>query len=110
MRNKKWNWMCQDLNDELSNRLGFFKSIEASTMGLMEEVGELSTLLRKFVGNKKIKSTDADQDADTLKYHIGQEIADIMVYVLQISSELDIDIDTAFSKKANVLLSRTFKK
>ena len=63
-----------------------------------EEVGELFKAVRRY----QRKWEDADNaaiDADEAKAAVGEEIVDVMNYLLAIANRLDIDVENAFRAK-----------
>jgi len=95
----------QELNDDMTKKLGFFRSIYDSALGLSTEVGELQDIIRKWEGGKKVKSTDKPVTKDD----IANEIADVIVYLGQIATYYGIDIEEAFFKKVDIITKRKFK-
>ena len=67
---------------------------------LGEEVGELFKAVRKASGLK----TDPASSVS----HIGEELADILNYLLAIANRFDIDLDAAFADKERVNRTRSW--
>ncbi|MEI9914156.1 MAG: MazG nucleotide pyrophosphohydrolase domain-containing protein [Candidatus Saccharibacteria bacterium] len=82
----------QDLIAELVIERGFDKETvpEVFTL-LVEEVGELAKAIRKQNGQKI--------DPKKKQYDIGEETADILWLLLDISNRLDINLGKAFHEK-----------
>jgi NTP pyrophosphatase (non-canonical NTP hydrolase) len=68
---------------------------------LGEEVGELFKAVRQHTNIK------TDQHAE--KSSIEDELADILIYLLDISNKLDIDLEKAFLSKEEKNKKRTWK-
>ena len=63
-----------------------------------EEVGELFKAIRKH--NRLFEQQDAPQDqAETSRAHVAEEIVDVLNYLLALANRLDIDIEAAFRDK-----------
>ncbi len=80
-----------------------------------EEVGELFKAVRKveklFDEEAKTpagKRTDDKDAADAARAHVGEEIVDVMNYLMAIANRLDIDIEDAFRRKNATNQSRTW--
>ena len=67
---------------------------------LGEEVGELFKAVRKATGLK----TDPVSPIS----HVGEELADILNYLLAIANRFDIDLDAAFAEKERVNRARSW--
>jgi len=63
-----------------------------------EEVGELFKAVRKY---ERLFETEAThgRDRGAAKEHVGEEIVDVMNYLLAIANRLDIDLEAAFRAK-----------
>jgi NTP pyrophosphatase (non-canonical NTP hydrolase) len=86
--------------------LGFPSDIVNLISGLSQDVGELNTEIAKKEGFKKLKDGD---NLDDLDAKIGSELADILIWVFQIGTKYGIDVESAYLKKLNTLLKRTYK-
>lgn len=63
-----------------------------------EEVGELFKAVRKV--NRLFDQAEAEkQDRAELVAHTGDEIVDVLNYLLAIANRLDIDLEEAFRRK-----------
>ena len=72
-----------------------------------EEVGELFKAVRKF---EKLFD-EADKGAPSAvaaKEHVGEEIVDVLNYLLAIANRLDIDVEHAFRAKNAINQTRTW--
>ena len=97
--------LIQQENEKLVKICGFDSNLPALTSGLAAECGEVCDLVAKIEGWKKIKSTDK---IDNLKEDLNGEIADVLVYLCQIASKYEIDIEQAFLDKIDKIKSRKF--
>lgn len=70
-------------------------------MLLMEECGELAKAVRKGATGVK---TDASSDS----YDMAGELADVLMYLMDISNRLGIDLETAFRAKEERNRGRTW--
>lgn len=63
-----------------------------------EEVGELFKAIRKY---KRYfdQSGAAKKNREERIEHVGEEIVDVLNYLLAIANRLDIDLESAFRKK-----------
>ncbi|MFV0626320.1 MAG: MazG nucleotide pyrophosphohydrolase domain-containing protein [Alphaproteobacteria bacterium] len=71
---------------------------------LMEEVGELVKAVRKNLKNMQI---DANKTYDT---SVGEEVADVLIFLLNIANLHGIDVEQAFRDKEEINKRRTWKK
>jgi len=101
----QWRTEIQVWNDSLTKRLGFKTDPANSALGLTSEVGELTDIIRKLEGMKKVKEGDAKATTEAL----ASEIADVLVYLLQIATHYNIDVHNAFLDKKDIIERRTFK-
>lgn len=66
-----------------------------------EEVGELFSAVRRLEG--------AEPDARSARIdHVGEEIVDVMNYLMAIANRLEIDLETAFREKNRRNQTRTW--
>lgn len=68
---------------------------------LGEEVGELFKAVRK---SEKIKI-----DNNSKKHEVGNELADILIYLCAIANRYQIDLETAFLEKEEINKKRVWK-
>jgi NTP pyrophosphatase (non-canonical NTP hydrolase) len=63
-----------------------------------EEVGELFKAVRKY---EKLfaQGEAAPVDAEAARAHVGEEIVDVLNYLLAIANRLEIDVEAAFRAK-----------
>jgi dCTP diphosphatase len=64
-------------------------------MALVGEVGELTEIFQWLT---EAQSVDVMKDPDTAQ-HIREEVADVMMYLVRLSSVLGIDLDAAIRDK-----------
>lgn len=65
---------------------------------LGEEVGELFKAIRKHNKLYEQRGHAADGAKDTVE-HVGEELVDVLNYLLAIANRLDIDVEAAFRAK-----------
>lgn len=97
----------QRANDKLANDLQLWGDPLNIAAGVCTEAGELIDIVRKMTGGKKVKSTD---DTTNLETKLRHEMADVLVYLLQLASLYKIDIEDAYLEKEGIIRSRKFKK
>ncbi len=87
---------------ELEKERGFTKNtILQNSLMLGEEIGELFKAIRKA---EKMKTDD-----NSKVHHIGEEMADVLIYLCSIANRYNINIEQAFRKKEEVNKSRNWK-
>ena len=97
--------IIQSENEQLVELCGFNGNLPGLVSGLCAETGEIADLVAKIEGWKKIKSTD---NIDNLIDDLKGEVADVLVYLCQIATKYEIDIEEAFLDKIEKIKSRTF--
>lgn len=102
----EWVNSLQTINDILATDKSLWGSKLGTALGICTEAGELADIVRKLEGDKKIKESD---DLTNMKRKLEDEIADVMVYLFQLATLFNVDIDNAFRTKVEVIYSRTFK-
>jgi NTP pyrophosphatase (non-canonical NTP hydrolase) len=73
---------------------------------MVEEVGELAKALRKY---EKIFGEAAQGPApshEAARQHVGEEIVDVMNYLLAIANRLGLDLEASFREKNALNLTR----
>lgn len=70
------------------------------TLGLVNEAGELAGKVKKIFRDKQGEISDADRDA--LKYELG----DVLWYLAQIATELNLSLDEIAQANIDKLASR----
>ncbi len=81
---------------------GFEKeTIPEVFMLFLEECGELAKAARK--------STNIHTDQNSLKYDLGHEAVDVLMYLLQICNRFNIDLEKAFRDKEEINKKRTWQ-
>lgn len=63
-----------------------------------EEVGELFKAVRR-VERLYEQSDAAPEERDERRQHVGDELVDVLNYLLAIANRLDIDVEEAFRRK-----------
>ncbi len=72
-----------------------------------EEVGELFKAVRKY--ERLFDQGEAPAvKAEAAKDHVGEEIVDVLNYLLAIANRLDLDVEAAFRKKNAINQTRTW--
>lgn len=72
---------------------------------MVEEVGELAKAVRKY---NKLFDEGAAVPSEAARAHVGEELVDVLNYLLAIANRLDIDVDAAFREKNAHNLTRTW--
>lgn len=86
---------------ELELERGFEKqTVIEKCLLLGEEIGELFKAIR-ISENIKI-------DANSEKHEVGNELADILIYVCAIANRYDINLETAFREKEEINKKRVW--
>lgn len=80
--NFKWNSKVTDSNIEM---------LEFLLVSLTGEVGEVANIVKKIVRG--------DFKLDEKKPDIQEELADVFIYLLKLSYQLDIDLEKAYVEK-----------
>ena len=70
---------------------------------MVEEVGELAKAIRKL---NKLFPEGAPPAEDAARAHVGEELVDVLNYLLAIANRLDIDVEAAFRAKNAANLTR----
>jgi len=74
-----------------------------------EEVGELFKAVRKVNRLFEEGRTASDDDAKAARVaHVGEELVDVLNYLLAIANRLDIDVEQAFRDKNALNQTRTW--
>jgi len=71
-----------------------------------EEVGELFKAVRKM--ERMFDTPGAEVDREAARAHVGEEIVDVLNYLLAIANRLDIDVEDAFRTKNALNQTRTW--
>lgn len=88
---------------EMMKVRGFDKnSIVEEMLLLTEEVGELAKVVRKAHGMHMDKNSEHGT--------AGEELADVLSYILSIANYLDVDLEQAFRDKEEKNKKRTWEK
>lgn len=83
----------QDYIHDIIKLRGFEKeTIEDVILLLVEEVGELAKATRIFLGIRSSRKRD-------LYKNVGEELADCMIYLIDIANLANIDLENAFREK-----------
>lgn len=64
-----------------------------------EEVGELSGAVRRYLREQDKGDRASAENLEAHRGHVGEEIVDVMNYLLAIANRLDIDLEEAFRQK-----------
>lgn len=66
------------------------QSLSRTFVGLVEEIGELAEIIKNIEKQNRHKGK---------AYNLPEEIADVLIYILDIACECDVDIAEALEKK-----------
>lgn len=87
---------------ELEVERGFIdQTILEKCLLMGEEMGEL------FKAIRKAENISTDKNSQT--FHIGEELADILIYVCAIANRSGIDMEEAFRQKEEINKKRVWK-
>ena len=87
---------------ELENERGFIdQTVLQKCLLLGEEVGELFKAIRK---TEKIST-----DKNSQSFHVGEELADILIYICAIANRCGIDLEEAFRVKEEINKKRVWE-
>ena len=87
---------------ELENERGFIdQTIIQKCLLLGEEVGELFKAIRK--------SENISTDRNSNIHNVGEELADILIYLCAIANRYDIDLEEAFRNKEEINKKRKWE-
>lgn len=94
----------QNFHRHLDRAKGFDSDLFLNVIGLTEEVGELSKVAGKIWGmrDELANQGEAASDQEALNAHrqaVGNELADIMAYILKIANTMNIDLEQAYVRK-----------
>lgn len=89
MHLKKIQKLMQDLYYQKDKDRGVAKTM----LWFVEETGELSESLRKYLSLKNVKNEK------NIKTQIGEEMADILAWLCSLANLLEIDLEKALEKK-----------
>lgn len=88
--------------NELEHERGFIDQTVIQKCLLMgEEVGELYKAVRKVENI----STDINSEV----FHVGDELADILIYISAIANRFNINLEEAFRRKEEINKKRVWK-
>jgi len=87
----KHNW-AQEITEENFQQLQFL------VLSLAGEVGEMANCVKKVVRG--------DQQYDTSKERIAEELTDVFIYVLKLAYQMDIDLESSYLQKLEINKSR----
>ena len=92
----------EELEAYLSNLYNSRVTDQSLFMKLVEEIGEVAEILNKLAGRKKADSNDLEEQ-------LGEELADVMHYVVAIAAVNDLDLNGIIldkDKKASLKYNR----
>lgn len=88
--------------NELEHERGFIEQdVLQKCLLLGEELGELFKAIRK--------SENIRTDQNSTTFHVGEELADILIYLCAIANRYDIDLEDAFREKEEINKKRIWK-
>ena len=70
-----------------------------------EEVGELFKAIRK---HQKYSNEGEPSNEETSKIKVGEELVDVLNYILALANRLDIDMEDAFRRKNLINQTRSW--
>lgn len=89
---------------EMKHERGFWSEDKINECFLLgEEVGELFKAVRK---NQK----GSNIDPNSAVFNVGEELADILIYLCAIATQHSIDLETAFRAKEEINKKRIWNK
>lgn len=95
----------QEYIEKVIIKRGFDKeSVKDIFLLMVEEIGELGKAIRKYTGLK------IDPNSKERYYDVEREIADIFIYLLDLSNNCKIDLFTAFINKEKENEKRVWKE
>jgi NTP pyrophosphatase (non-canonical NTP hydrolase) len=101
----------QELTDAIGRHFGWNgKGPEKSFLLFVEEVGELAKSIRKITG-LAIEQNNPDKPVlptATQMQNIGEEMADVLSYLLELANHFNIDLEQAYRAKMAENLQRTW--
>jgi NTP pyrophosphatase (non-canonical NTP hydrolase) len=93
----------QDYVVRLEKERGFTdNTVIQNALMLGEEVGEL------FKAIRKVEKMKVDDNSHT--YYVGEEMADILIYLCSLANRMNIDLEQAFRNKEEINKKRIWKK
>lgn len=66
---------------------------------MVEEVGELAKAIRKYEKIFPEPAAAPTPEREAARLHVGEELVDVLNYLLAIANRLDIDLEAAFRAK-----------
>ena len=88
---------------DLKIERGFKDNKPYTCMMMAEEIGELFSAVRKNMKGGHIGT-------DSIVGNVSLELADVLIYLLDIANQHGVDLESAFRKKEEINKTRTWKK
>ena len=86
---------------ELEQERGFTNNtVLQNSLMLGEEIGEL------FKAIRKVEKMAVDINSNT--HHVGEEMADILIYLCSLANRMNIDLEKAFREKEEINKKRVW--
>lgn len=101
----------QNFHRHLDQAKGFDSDLFLNVIGMTEEVGELAKVAGQVWGMRTELASrgEMSSEEDALSAHrmaIGNELADIMAYLLKIANTMNIDLEQAYVRKMRQNIDR----
>jgi NTP pyrophosphatase (non-canonical NTP hydrolase) len=75
------------------------------SLKLSEEVGEFMNEIQNFMGFQRKEKLD---DKETVKKHLGEECADIILVASMLANRLDLNLEEILNNKMNIVKNRKY--
>ncbi|XP_063951968.1 dCTP pyrophosphatase 1-like [Lytechinus pictus] len=85
---------CKTEKEKVSWKLEFTKNSEFHRTKISGQVGEVGELSEIFQWRGEVKSGIRDW-SDEDKVHLGQELSDVLIYLIRLAQKCHIDLPTA---------------
>jgi NTP pyrophosphatase (non-canonical NTP hydrolase) len=99
--------MCLNQYKEQTKRLcklrGWDGTVEQTWLLLSEEFGELASAIRQY--NRVFKKINLKKEKGQ---DVASEMADVLSYIFQLSAQLDIDLDDAWSEQLTKMHTKKY--
>lgn len=103
----------QEFHRHLDRAKGFDPDLFLNTIGLMEEMGELSKVMNRIWTMRLALQTQGQDRPEALqaatqahRAAVGNELADILAYVLKVANYVDLDLEQAYIQKMRENIER----
>ena len=87
-------------SNTISEKLDF---INKDIIGLVGEIGEFSNLVKKLnLINNRFSTNELDKKFHEFSPKLQEELIDAFIYLIRLSSHLNMDISQEYNKKLNI--------